>query len=330
MLQQTRVDTVAPYFNRWMERFPDLQTLADAEEEEVLSLWAGLGYYSRARRLQQTVREVLARYDGVIPEDAEKLEKLPGIGPYTAGAIASIAFGAAVPAVDGNVRRVLSRIADVGNPSPRTLRSWAQELVDPGNPGEFNQALMELGSLVCLPRNPACAECPVSPFCAARRAGTQLLRPTPPKRRPSPQFYEAVAVLIRDEGDQTRTLLRRRPGKGLLGGMWEFPGVEIVPLNDDSNEGMAAAAEAARNLALRLLTSLETPARLPLSVKAGELPLIDHIFSHRKVRYTPFLFRVSVISGVPRTDLRWVTQKEAEALPLPAAQRTLASRVWSL
>jgi A/G-specific adenine glycosylase len=313
-----------------MERFPDFQSLADAEEEEVLNLWAGLGYYSRARRLQQTVREVLARYDGALPEDAEELEKLPGIGPYTAGAIASIAFGAAVPAVDGNVRRVLSRVADVGDPSLDTLRRWAGELVDPSNPGEFNQALMELGSLVCLPRNPACAECPVSTLCAARKTGTQLFRPTPPRRRRPPQFHEAVAVLIRHEGDEARALLRRRPVTGLLGGMWEFPSVEIPPPEDDSDGRMVAGAEAARNLALQLLDSLEAQADVTLLGDIGLLPPIDHIFSHRKVRYAPFLLHVNGGTGLPRADLRWVTRKDAKKLPLPAAQRTLASRVWSL
>lgn len=344
MLQQTRVETVTPYFDRWMERFPDLQSLADAEEEEVLTLWAGLGYYSRARRLQATVREVLAQYDGELPESVEELERLPGIGAYTAGAIASIAFGSAVPAVDGNVRRVLSRISDVGNPSPGTLRRWAGELVDPNDPGGFNQGLMELGSLVCSPRNPRCNECPVSPFCAAFRAGTQHLRPTPAVRRPSPFLHEAVTVLVREDGAHPRTLLRKRPSKGLLGGMWEFPGMGFTPSEKSLDETLQLGYESAKRLAVQLLRNPVESAAIQIQGEGISLPPLDHIFSHKKVRYTPFVFRCRPDfpdeEGAPETasdrdaprlpqNLRWVSQDESEALPLPAAQRTLAWRVWS-
>jgi len=335
MLQQTRVATVTPYFDRWMARFPDLHTLASADEEEVLRLWAGLGYYSRARRLQQTVREVIARYDGVLPADAGELEKLPGIGPYTAGAIASIAFGAPVPAVDGNVRRVLARISDVGDPSPHTLQSWAQELVDPDEPGGFNQALMELGSLICTPRKPGCVSCPVAKFCAAKREGTQTLRPTPPVRRPPPLVHEVVTILLRTNGEEARVLLRRRPPRGLLGGMWEFPGAS-VEAGDHRAIPEAGIRKAARHLAEQLLEqSSHRPSRLPPGKPI--LPF-DHIFSHRKVRYIPVVFRwsghhrreVRDPSGEEQGELRWVTREESDELPLPAAQRSLASRVWSV
>jgi A/G-specific adenine glycosylase len=336
MLQQTRVEAVSTYFNRWMERFPDIQALADAEEEEVLRLWAGLGYYSRARRLHETVREVLARYDGAIPEDPDELERLPGIGPYTAGAIASIAFGASVPAVDGNVRRVLARISDVGSPTAETQRLWAGELVDPGDPGSFNQAFMELGSLVCTPRNPRCTDCPVSTFCASRVAGTQHLRPTPPMRRRPPLIHEAVAILLRTEEGEVRVLLRRRPLNGLLGRMWEFPGMEFESPDDEPGGAANRGAVVSRTLALQVLTDMRdsTTANSQLEGEGVPLGALDHAFSHRRVQYSPFLFRCRTVAteerASPREDLRWVTQDESDDLPLPAAQRTLASRVWSL
>jgi A/G-specific adenine glycosylase len=197
MSQQTRVETVVPYYLRWMERFPDPEALAAAEEEEVLRMWQGLGYYSRARNLLQAAREVVQSYEGELPRDPEALRSLPGVGPYTAGAVASIAFGQPEPAVDGNVRRVLSRLMDAPEPSPRELDRWARGMVDPDRPGDFNQALMELGAVVCTPRAPSCSACPVAAHCQAWGAGTVAERPARRARRPVPYLVEVVAVLVR-------------------------------------------------------------------------------------------------------------------------------------
>lgn len=362
MLQQTRVETVTPYFERWIARFPTLESLAEADEEEVLNLWAGLGYYSRARRLHASVREVLARYDGVIPESADELETLPGIGAYTAGAVASIAFGSPVPAVDGNVRRVLARLTDIGAPTPAELQRWAADLVDPHDPGGFNQALMELGSQICIPRRPRCELCPVSGFCAAREAGTEQHRPTPPKRRSPPLVQEAVAVLLVEDDGGVRTLLRRRPPEGLLAGMWEFPGITFEMPADSGSKGKPdlsgtrpdsadPAALAAADLAKALFAAAPVSAGQEIfSSEVVPMAPFQHTFSHRIVRYSPFIFRGNTApthssggrrrrkdsrapgsaSHVSEGSLRWVNADEADRLPLPAAQRTLASRVWTL
>jgi len=176
MLQQTRVETVIPYYERWVRRFPGWDALAGAEEEEVLGEWTGLGYYRRARNLHRTARVVRERFGGALPEDSEALKRLPGVGEYTAGAVSSIAFGRVVPAVDGNVRRVLCRLFDLEAPTASRLREAAAGLVDPERPGDFNEAMMELGATVCTPRSPGCAGCPTSPpgwpsaSCATPRA----------------------------------------------------------------------------------------------------------------------------------------------------------------
>lgn len=230
MLQQTRVETVVPYYEAWLERFPDLDALAVAEEDDVLRVWQGLGYYSRARRLHQGARVVRERFGGELPEESADLRALPGVGEYTAGAVASIAFGEVVPAVDGNVRRVLARLFDLPNPKPASLRSLAAELVDPVRPGDFNQALMELGALICTPRAPRCEECPLASECLALTRGTVADRPPARARKAVPEVDVVVLVAaVREPAGGSSLLLRKRPDEGLLAGMWEFPGVEQPP-----------------------------------------------------------------------------------------------------
>ncbi len=329
MLQQTRVETVVPYYLRWMERFPDPETLAEADEEEVLRLWQGLGYYSRARNLQGAVREVVVRHGGEIPRDPGLLRELPGVGPYTAGAVASIAFGVPEPAVDGNVRRVLARLRDVPDPRPRELEAWARTLVDPEAPGDFNQALMELGATVCTPRAPDCLACPVAGACLARERGTVAERPRRKRRGPVPHLEEVVVVLL--WGD--RVLLRRRPSGGLLAGMWECPGRTLSGGEDPAPAAMALARE--------LLAWTPGPAGgapdggRPADLGAG-LPLsaVEHLFSHRKMTYRPYLFFLPGVTahgggGDPETGealppggggLRWLPLGALEQVPLSVAQ----------
>ncbi|WP_028544669.1 A/G-specific adenine glycosylase [Paenibacillus taiwanensis] len=228
MLQQTRVDTVIPYFNRFIDKFPTATALADAPEEEVLKAWEGLGYYSRARNLQAAAREVKERYNGEVPDDKAAVASLKGVGPYTTGAIMSIAFNRSEPAVDGNVMRVLSRYFrlhdDIAKPSTRPhIEHIAQELIPEGEASHFNQALMELGALVCTPKSPSCLPCPVMEHCAGRIAGEELILPIKTKAKPPKPELRYAALIVGTGPDEGKILIRKRPDTGLLARMWELP-----------------------------------------------------------------------------------------------------------
>lgn len=226
MLQQTRVDQVRPYYDRFMERFPTVAHLGRAPLEDVLKAWEGMGYYARARNLHRAARRVVDEHGGQIPDDPARILDLPGIGPYTAAAILSIAFGRDCPVVDGNVVRVLSRLFHLtDNPASSAARKrmdgLAGRLLATGRAGDFNQAMMELGATICTPSNPRCGECPVNPYCAARKS-----LPDPsvlPRKRPRAQrpHRHVVAGIVRRND---KVLIVRRPTDGLLGGLWEFPG----------------------------------------------------------------------------------------------------------
>jgi A/G-specific adenine glycosylase len=229
MLQQTRVDTVIPYFTRFLEKFPSIEVLANADEDQVLKAWEGLGYYSRVRNLQSAVKEVHEKYEGQVPDDPKEISTLKGVGPYTAGAILSIAYGKPEPAVDGNVMRVLSRILliwdDIAKPSSRKIFETAvRSLISHENPSYFNQALMELGALICTPTSPSCLLCPVREHCQAFEAGVQNELPVKTKKKKQ-RPVELVAVVLKDK--QNRILIRKRPESGLLANMWEFPNTEV-------------------------------------------------------------------------------------------------------
>jgi A/G-specific adenine glycosylase len=329
MLQQTQVATVIPYYERWLRRFPDVAHLAEADEAAVLKAWEGLGYYTRARNLHRAARVVRERHRGRLPGDPEALRGLPGIGDYTAGAIASIAFGAAVPAVDANARRVLARLLDLPRPSPAALRAEAARLVDPDRPGDFNQAVMELGALVCTPRSPRCDACPLAVHCLARRRGTQALRPEPRRRPPVPTYDVGTAIIVAPDG---RLLLRRRASRGLLAGLWEFPG--DIAAEGESPE--AAARRAAHDALARasgdghgaITASADGhSARLP-----GTVPLayVEHAYSHRRHRHHAFRFdigstpRPDTGSATP-ADLAWALPDRLADYALPAVQRKLAA-----
>ena len=308
MLQQTRVETVRGYFERWLERFPTVESLADAELDEVMKSWEGLGYYSRARNFHRAVREVVSRYDGRVPDDPGAFRELPGVGRYTAGAVMSIAFGHEEPVVDGNVRRVLARLLD--DPSPTEQRLWqiAGRLAKGPRPGDLNQALMELGAMVCTPRSPRCERCPVADRCAARTAGTQGERPARRRRGPLPHEHRVAAVI--DEAGLV--LVGRRREEERLGGMWEFPGGLM-------NEG-EPPGEALRRVLL---------ACLGIHAEAGErLPVVAHAFTHVRVTYHPL--RARLAAGTPRvgayTELRWVSADGLRGLALPRAQQRIAAR----
>lgn len=229
MLQQTRVDTVIPYFNSFLENFPTIEALANADEEKVLKAWEGLGYYSRVRNLQSAVREVHENYGGKVPDSPEEISSLKGVGPYTAGAILSIAYGKPEPAVDGNVMRVLSRILliwdDIAKPFSRKIFEEAvRKLISHENPSFFNQALMELGALICTPTSPSCLLCPVRDHCQAFHEGVQNELPVKTKKKKQRNVQLAAGIFTNEEG---KILIRKRPESGLLANLWEFPTVEL-------------------------------------------------------------------------------------------------------
>jgi A/G-specific adenine glycosylase len=329
MLQQTRVETVIPYYDRWMERFPTVEALAEADEEPVLKAWEGLGYYSRARNLHRSALIVRERLGGVLPQDSRGLKTLPGIGEYSAGAIASIAYGEVVPAVDGNVRRVLSRLFDLEDPADASLRKRAGELVDPTRPGDWNEALMELGATVCTPRSPGCTVCPLSGECRALAEGTQDLRPAS-KRRPRVRSVSYAVVVAVNSADEL--LMVRRPPDGLLGGLWEFPAVEIGAADSVPRGG---ALDVGSRLGERCRARLEGLGvqLAPQTDRFGVLPEVRHAFTHLKAVYRP----VSVVGvdeqassdrptpsdGLAPREQAWVSPEQAEHLPLPVAQRKI-------
>ncbi len=227
MLQQTRVDTVRAYYGEFLRRFPTVQTLAAATQDEVLGAWSGLGYYRRARLLHAGARDVTARFGGVLPRDPARLQSIPGIGPYTAGAIATIAYEVPAPVVDGNVARVFSRMRAVveERQQPATARHhWAtaSEVISHGSPRVLAQAMMELGATVCVPANPACGECPVRRQCAALDRGLVEKIPAPKRRAKSPELSWDALIVRWGE----KLLLERRPDRGVLRGMWSLPLVE--------------------------------------------------------------------------------------------------------
>ncbi|HEU0054741.1 MAG TPA: A/G-specific adenine glycosylase [Longimicrobium sp.] len=307
MLQQTRVETVRPYYERWLSRFPTLHALAEAPLDEVLKAWEGLGYYSRARNFHRAVQVVREAHGGRVPDDPEAFRALPGVGRYTAGAVMSIAFAREEPVVDGNVRRVLARWADDPAPDDAELWSMAAAIVPGADPGELNQALMELGATVCTPRNPRCGACPVASYCRAYQAGTQEERPAPKKAKPLPHEDTAVAVVQR-EG---KMLLVRRPLDARLGGMWSFPAAVRR-----RGEAVGAAAERAAREGLAF------------EVRAGDpVGTVDHTFTHVKVSY--HAVRCEVLLGEPRAiqydALAWAAPHELESYALPVAQKRIAA-----
>jgi A/G-specific adenine glycosylase len=308
MLQQTQVETVIPYYERFLRRFPDVRTLAAAELEDVLREWAGLGYYSRARNLHAAAGEVVERFAGRLPADVDALRSLPGVGRYTAGAVASIAFDRPAPVLDGNVTRVLVRLhgirEEVGRPAVmRRLWDQAAVLARGPDPGDLNQALMELGARVCTPRAPRCEACPLEAGCVARRAGDAERLPRREPRRP-PRPVRALAALVLRRG---QALAVRRPRTGLLAGLWELPGAELA---DREVPGRVLRRRLAATTGLRL----ETP---------EALGRVTHRFTHRSLEL--FVFRARAGPGRVRLagydTHRWLAPDRLRDLPQGRATR---------
>lgn len=277
MLQQTRVDTVIPYFHRFIEHFPTIQALADAPEDDVLKCWEGLGYYSRARNLQAAARQVTELYEGVMPSGKEEVSGLKGIGPYTSGAIRSIAFNIPAAAVDGNVMRVLSRFflieEDIMKVKTRTkMEDLVLTLVPEGRASDFTQGLMELGALICTPKSPKCLVCPVMEHCSARLEGKEESLPIKTKAKP-PRREDRLTAIVEGTGVHAgKILIRKRPSTGLLAGMWELPHVLV-----DSGEvppGSLSESEAMNHLSEALLIE-----GVPVTPNSYVMNT-EHIFSH--------------------------------------------------
>lgn len=308
MLQQTRVETVIPYFEKWMRLFPTVHALAEASERDVLNVWEGLGYYSRVRNLRKAAKVIVIDHGGELPRSMTDLVKLPGIGRYTAGAIASIAFGADEPALDGNLKRVYSRLFDVTEPvdSPRGERLlWevARQNLPKGSAGDFNQALMDLGASICIPKNPRCLLCPVMDLCKARENGTREFRPVRKPKKSVPHYVHAAGVIVR----RGRVLLAQRPSKGLLGGMWEFPNGRV---EGDPAEELGKALEAGYGLKVR---------------RKDALCIVQHAYTHFKVTVHAFRCELPGMSDTP--TLKWVAVGELDEYPMGKVDRRIAERM---
>lgn len=316
MLQQTRVDTVRERWPRFLARFPDLEALAASSEQDLLKEWEGLGYYARARNLRRAAQVLCATGARSLPDTAQALGDLPGFGPYTAAAVASIAFEEPVAVVDGNVERVLARLlgetSDVRRaPGRQRIRAAADLLLARRRPGDFNQALMDLGATVCVPRRPRCDACPLAPQCVARKRDLTHLLPNKARRGPVPHHHIAAGIVWR----QGRVLIARRPRDGMLGGLWEFPGGK-----QREGETLAEACER------------EVREETGLRVRAREHFLsLDHAYSHFKI--TLHLFHCQPEAGRPRPlgceEPRFVALGELDAYPFPQANRRALKQLLS-
>jgi A/G-specific adenine glycosylase len=299
MLQQTTVKAVEPYYRAFLARWPRVENLAAAPLEEVMSAWAGLGYYSRARNLHACARQVAERHAGRFPDSEAALRALPGLGPYTAAAVAAIAFGRRAVVVDGNVERVISRLCRIETPLPAAraeIRARADDLTPRERPGDFAQAMMDLGATICTPRRPACALCPLAPDCAARAAGDAESFPRKAPRAERPRRAGAIFIVTRPEG---AVLMRTRPPKGLLGGMSEFPGTDWRVDFD-----LAAAA-----------------AHAPVALGFARLPgAVEHVFTHFALTLAVFHADAPADMSAP-AGMRWVAASAFDAEALPSVMR---------
>jgi A/G-specific adenine glycosylase len=316
MLQQTRVETVIPYFTRWMQSFPSIEALANASVQEVLSAWEGLGYYGRARNLHRAAQVVMEDYHGKLPDEVRLLLKLPGIGTYTAGAIASMAFRRDEATLDGNIRRVLSRYFNVAEAArsthgERTLWKLAVAHLPPGHAGEYNQAMMDLGATVCTPVSPDCTACPLGDTCQARALGIQEQLPVL-RAKPIIPHHSVTAAIIQRNG---RFLIARRPLHGLLGGLWEFPGGKQLEGED-------------------LPTCLQREIReeLGIDIQVGkQLGVYRHAYTHFRV--TLYALQCELLSGEPQPiqviEVRWVRPQELRSYPMGKIDRQISQSLLS-
>jgi len=312
MLQQTQVKTVIPYYRRFLERFPAVVDLAGGTEQEVLKLWEGLGYYSRARNLHRAAIRVMDDYDGIVPGGLAEFITLPGVGPYVSAAVLSITRGLPLPVVDGNVMRVFARFEAMGDDirkgGTRTfIYNYLERIIPHDVPGDFNQAMMELGALVCTPSSPRCVECPLAEGCRALADGTIESFPYKSPTAKAPTYHVSVGIILRRGVKGDRFYIQKRPSKGHLGGLWEFPG------------GKAEAGETPEQALIR-----ECREELGCGVEIVEsLPVVRHAYSHFKIEMSPFICRLESGGGEPRAlenqEFKWIGMDELDDYPFPGA-----------
>ena len=315
MLQQTQIATVIPYYESWMARFPTVADLAAADLSDVLKLWEGLGYYSRARNLHHAAQSVMQDFGGMLPQSAKELQQLKGIGRYSAGAIASIAYGESVAVLDGNVIRVLSRLVDLPDDTTQTktknaLWDLAEALVPAERAGDYNQAVMELGQRLCQTTTPKCHHCPLAAHCSANANGTQLDRPVRPPRKNTPHFDVAAGVIFREDG---KFLITRRPLDGLLGGLWEFPGGK-------QEKGETLPETLKREIMEEVAVEIR-PNHLLITIK--------HAYTHFKISL--HTFHATYLSGDVQhlgvIDHAWVTLDEVENYAFATTDRKIIAQL---
>jgi A/G-specific adenine glycosylase len=304
MLQQTQVETVKPYYKRFIKEFPTVKALAKADLQDVLKAWEGMGYYSRARNLHKAVKFVAEEFGGKVPATYQQFKRLPGVGPYIAAAVQSIAFHQPYAVVDGNVKRVLARLFAINSlvndaKSHEIFQNKASEILDQENPGMFNQAMMELGALICRPQNPLCAKCPVSQFCAAFLTSSTDKFPVRKKRKPVPQYHAAIGIIKKN----ARVLITKRKESGLLGGLWEFPG------------GKLHDGETAKEACVR---EIKEEVNLKIEVQ-GHITQVKHAYTHFKTVMD--VFECRYLSGKVKlngaVDYRWIKLSEVDKYPFP-------------
>ena len=328
MLQQTRVDTVIPYYERFLDWFPTVESLADAPEERLLKAWEGLGYYSRVRNMQKAAQQIMNEFEGKFPSTYEGISSLKGIGPYTAGAISSIAFNLPQPAVDGNVMRVLARLFevnhDIGNPSNRKIfQAMMEVLIDPDRPGDFNQALMDLGSDIEAPVNPRPEESPVKEFSAAYQHGTMDRYPIKaPKKKPIPIYLKALVV----QNSQGQFLLEKNESEKLLAGFWHFPLIEVDEFSDQTQDLdlFSQVAEPILELGPSPQESFEQDYDLKVEWQDLRFEEVKHIFSHRKWHIQIIAGRVTETQEYADREVLWLSPEEFSNYPLAKPQQ----KIW--
>ena len=318
MLQQTQVETALPYFRRWMRLFPTVKSLAESAEEKVLKAWQGLGYYSRARNLRESAKKIMREHGGVFPQKFDEILALKGVGRYTAGAVASIAFNEDRPIVDGNVLRVLSRIYAVKKPIDLEKNKeffWALEkrLIPKGRARDFNQGLMELGALICLPQNPRCAVCPIEKFCAAKKSGSANRYPVRAKKRRTVKVQAASLVI----SDGKKFLIQRRPVGRVMGGLWEFPEWKLSKNKPLAGE---AVAKKVHELGLQAFgPSLERPHAV------GKIHR-----SYTRHRETLWVFKSRLADAAPAKSgwpRAWASREDFKEYPFSSAHAKIVSMI---
>lgn len=328
MLQQTRVDTVIPYYERFLDWFPTVESLANAPEERLLKAWEGLGYYSRVRNMQTAAQQIMEDFDGEFPSTYEGISSLKGIGPYTAGAISSIAFNLPQPAVDGNVMRVLARLFevnhDIGNPSNRKIfQAMMEVLIDPDRPGDFNQALMDLGSDIEAPVNPRPQESPVKDFSAAYQHGTMDRYPIKaPKKKPIPIYLKALVV----QNSQGQFLLEKNESEKLLAGFWHFPLIEVDEFSNQTQnlDLFSQVAEPILELGPSPQESFEQDYDLEVDWQDLRFEEVKHVFSHRKWHIQIIAGQVTETQEYGNREVLWLSPEEFINYPLAKPQQ----KIW--